>query len=234
MTVQFRTLLDMVDTAVSRRAISRTMKLFALRNGFAHHAFLELHGREARYFGDYPEKWERLYLAERSFRLDPVVAQARRSSGTFFWSAPGWLSTPGGPLKRFAANAIEHGVAHGLTISARASFDRQLLLSFASATGDFRFPKQQDLSDAVPVLMALSYRLSHIGEHSESTAKARLSSGELLCLTWAAKGKTGVEIGLLTHLSTRTVQHYLDSAREKLGASTVPHLVAISKDMKLI
>ncbi|QEE43347.1 LuxR family transcriptional regulator (plasmid) [Rhizobium sp. WL3] len=234
MTVQFRTLLDMVDTAVSGSAISRAMNSFALGNGFANHAFLELHGAGARYIGDYPDTWEHVYLAERLFRLDPVIAQARRRSGHFFWAAPDWFATRNGPLKRFATNAIEHGVTHGLTISARAGFDRQLLLSFANASGDFRKPKQQDLDDAVPVLMALYYRLSRIGEYSNSAGRARLSSGELLCLTWAAKGKTAVEIGLITRLSTRTVQHYLDSARAKLGAATVPHLVAISKDIKLI
>jgi len=234
MTIQFRALLDMVDTAVSRSAASRAVKSFALGNGFANHAILELHGGGARYLGDYPEAWERVYLAERLFRLDPVIAQARRSIGHFFWAAPDWFATRSGPLKLFATNAIEQGLSHGLTISARASFDRQLLLSFANPNGDFHKPKHQDLNDAVPVLMALHYRLRHFGENSNREGQALLSSGEFLCLTWAAKGKTAVEIGLITRLSARTVQHYLDSARAKLGAATVAHLVAISKDSKLI
>jgi LuxR family transcriptional regulator, activator of conjugal transfer of Ti plasmids len=234
MTVQFRTLLDIVDTAASRSAISQALTAFADGNGFSHHAFLDLHGSEARYFGDYPKTWEGLYLAECFFGLDPVIARAKRSSGTFFWAARDWFATRRGPLKRFAASAIEHGVAHGLTVSATASFNRQLLLSFANAGGDFRQPTPQELSDAIPLLMALNYRLGQIAENSYAAARPQLSSRELLCLTWAAKGKTAVEIGLIHGLSTRTVQHYLDSAREKLGAATVPHLVAISKDIKLI
>ncbi len=48
------------------------------------------------------------------------------------------------------------------------------------------------------------------------------------------QGKGTPEISILTGLSARTVQHYLDAARLKLGAATVAQLVAISKDTKLI
>ncbi len=57
---------------------------------------------------------------------------------------------------------------------------------------------------------------------------------EILCLKWAAMGKTAPETAIITGLSPRTVQHYLDAARGKLNASTVTHLVAISKDLKVI
>lgn len=234
MTMQFRTLLDMVDTAVSHRAISQAMASFSNANGFEHHAFLELQGGGARYLSDYPEDWERVYLAQRFFRLDPVVTRARRSTGTFFWSAADWLGSPETELQSFACNAIEQGITHGLTISARASFDRQLLLTFANPNSDFRRLDEADLCDAVGTLMGLHYRMRQIGGQWIACGHSRLSSRELLCLTWAAKGKTAPETAIITRLSTRTVQHYLDAARAKLGAATVPHLVAISKDMQLI
>lgn len=234
MTIKFRGLLDVVDTAANARSISQAMNAFANENGFSHHAFLDLQGAGARYLGDFPEEWERLYFAQRFDRLDPVVTQARRGSGAFFWSARDWQKIPRRNIQSFAANAIEHGVSHGLTISARAGFDRQLLLTFASAFDNYLHPKQHDLSDAVPTLMGLYHRLERLGGTSGNTQGALLSSRELLCLTWAAKGKTAAETGTITGLSTRTVQHYLDSAREKLYAATVAHLVAISKDLGLI
>jgi len=55
-----------------------------------------------------------------------------------------------------------------------------------------------------------------------------------MCLKWAAKGKTAPETAILTGINPRTVQHYLDKAREKLEAATVPHLVAIAKDHGLL
>jgi LuxR family transcriptional regulator, activator of conjugal transfer of Ti plasmids len=234
MTITFRGLLDMIDTAANARSISQAMNAFAKANGFSHHAFLDLQGAGASYLGNFPEEWERLYLAQNFCRLDPVVTRARRGSGAFFWSARDWQKIPRSNIQSFAANAIEHGVSYGLTISARAGFDRQLLLTFASAFDNFLHPRQHDLSDAVPTLMGLYHRLERLSGTSANAQEARLSSRELLCLTWAAKGKTAAETGMMTGLSMRTVQHYLDSARQKLHAATVAHLVAISKDIDLI
>jgi LuxR family transcriptional regulator, activator of conjugal transfer of Ti plasmids len=234
MTIKFRGLLDMVDTAANVRSLSQAVNAFANASGFSHYAFLDLQGAGARYLGNFPAEWERLYFAQRFCQLDPVVTRARRGSGAFFWSARDWQTIPRMTIQSFAANAIKHGISHGLTISARAGFDRQLLLTFASAFDNFLRPKQHDLSDAVPALMGLYHRLEHLGGTSANSPGARLSSRELLCLTWAAKGKTAAETGTITGLSTRTVQHYLDSAREKLHAATVAHLVAISTDLGLI
>lgn len=53
-------------------------------------------------------------------------------------------------------------------------------------------------------------------------------------MMWAAKGKTAPETARLTGIKARTVQNYLDNARRKLGAATVPQLVAIAKDHGLV
>ncbi len=42
MSLQFRALLDMVDTAVNPGAVSQAIRFFALDNGFEHHAYLSL------------------------------------------------------------------------------------------------------------------------------------------------------------------------------------------------
>lgn len=48
------------------------------------------------------------------------------------------------------------------------------------------------------------------------------------------KGKNGPETAKITGIKPRTVQHYLDNARRKLGAQSVPHLVAIARDHGLV
>lgn len=48
------------------------------------------------------------------------------------------------------------------------------------------------------------------------------------------EGKTAPETAMLTGINARTVQHYLDKARAKLGAESVPELVAIAKDRGLV
>lgn len=233
MSYQFRMLLDIVDTAMDRSTFSHALKTLAANQGFSHYAYLSLAGDQVKYLGDYPPLWERLYLKARLDKLDPVIARARHSAGTFTWSASEWMNsnTPG--IKAFAVNAIEHGIMHGMSISARASFDTQLILSFCSPDLRRR-PTSLDTSDAIPLLMGLHYRLTPILGMRQHAIFSPLSSRETLCLIWAAKGKTAPETATITGLSPRTVQHYLDAARYKLRASTISHLIAIAKDIKLI
>jgi DNA-binding response OmpR family regulator len=49
---------------------------------------------------------------------------------------------------------------------------------------------------------------------------ARLHEREIETLTWASRGKTSVEIGIILGLAPRTVDFHLDNARERLGVSS--------------
>lgn len=231
MSFSFTSLLDFVDTSMTARAIGHALGCFARHHGFRHYAYLSLQDGGLRYFGDYPKDWRQQYMAEELHRLDPVIATARRVTGPFVWSTGDWGDQR---LDAFKTNAIGHGLSQGVTIAARASFDRQLLLSFSGPDARSRALLSQDISNAVPVLMGLHYKLSELAVAPLNTHLMPLSSRELLCLTWAAKGKTAVETGMITSLSTRTVQHYLDAARLKLGAATVSQLVAIAKDRSIL
>lgn len=231
MSFSFTSLLDFVDTSTTSRAIGHALGSFARHHGFLHYAYLSIEDNGLRYLGDYPEDWRQQYMADQMFRLDPVIAMARRLTGTFAWSTDDWTNDR---LEGFKLKAADHGLSQGLTIAARASFDRQLLLSFSGPDAQSQALLCQDLSTAVPVLMGLHYKLSDLGTGSLNRRIVPLSSRQLLCLTWAARGKTAVETGIITSLSTRTVQHYLDAARERLGAATVPHLVAIAKDRRIL
>lgn len=233
MPLTFRTLLDFVDTATHPQALHPVLERFTRAHGFRHYAYLSLQTSGTRYLGDYPPRWEGQYLGERLDRLDPVIARARSCSGAFWWSVADWAKIGDRRLKLFASDALGHGVGYGLSISARASFDTQLVLSFAGAEHVQPMP-EKEIADAVPLLMGFHYRLSTMLGLSSGPGFKPLSSRETLCLAWAARGKTAPETAAITGLSPRTVQHYLDAAREKLGAVTISQLVAISKDLKLI
>lgn len=233
MPLTFRALLDFIDTATHPNTLHRVLKRFTNEHGFRHYAYLSLQTAGCRYLGDYPSAWAQQYFSEHLERTDPVIARARQSSGSFLWSASDWAETADTTLRGFAADAISHGVIHGLSISARASFDTQLVLSFAGAQPT-QLLMAKEMAEAVPLLMGFHYRLSPLLDLQTGQSLKPLSSREMLCLIWAAKGKTAPETAAITGLSPRTVQHYLDAAREKLGAVTVSQLIAISKDLKLI
>jgi DNA-binding CsgD family transcriptional regulator len=47
-------------------------------------------------------------------------------------------------------------------------------------------------------------------------------------LTWVARGKTAWEIGQILGISPRTVESYIKTAREKLGATNTVQAVSIA------
>ena len=50
--------------------------------------------------------------------------------------------------------------------------------------------------------------------------ETRLHDREIETLTWASRGKTSVEIGIILGLAPRTIDFHLDNARVKLGVSS--------------
>ena len=58
-----------------------------------------------------------------------------------------------------------------------------------------------------------------------------LSDREKECLALFRKGYTYEKIGKILHLSARTVEHYLESVKNKLGIQTRPELYAIAEKL---
>jgi LuxR family transcriptional regulator, activator of conjugal transfer of Ti plasmids len=232
--LEFCSLVDTLDVAQDEVTIKDALRQFTQCCGYERFAYLKKEGAHVRTFNSYPEEWQRLYLCGDYSKLDPVVMQARRIRGVFSWTAENW-DIQGSPLtRRFRDEAIGHGLRCGLTVSLDGAYGASILLTFASPERRVDTPAGFDASRAVQLAMMIHYRLKMIAIKIAINSKQVLSPREVLCLTWAMKGKSTIETAAVTGLSPRTVQHYLDKARTKLGADTVPQLVAIAKDRKLI
>jgi DNA-binding CsgD family transcriptional regulator len=74
-------------------------------------------------------------------------------------------------------------------------------------------------------------QLDRIGDTDRTepdAARQVLTPREIECLTWAARGKTTDEIGLILHRSHETVDFHLSNAMLKLAARNRAHAVAIA------
>jgi DNA-binding response OmpR family regulator len=69
----------------------------------------------------------------------------------------------------------------------------------------------------------IAARLARIARLDTLPKLADLNERERETLTWAARGKTSVEIGRILGLTKRTVDFHIDNARVKLGATTRIH-----------
>jgi DNA-binding response OmpR family regulator len=71
------------------------------------------------------------------------------------------------------------------------------------------------------VLAALiTARLARVARSAVWPKRVGLREREVETLTWAARGKTFGEIGMILGLSKRTVEFHLENARRKLGVAT--------------
>ena len=62
---------------------------------------------------------------------------------------------------------------------------------------------------------------------SLNTHTASLSARERECIFYTAKGNTAAQVGKIMHLSRRTVETYLQSAKEKLFVNKTSDLVKL-------
>lgn len=229
-----RSLIDMAEAAHDERMIKKALKSFTRSCGFERFAYLQKEGLEIRTFNSYPQQWQAIYLGGKYSRIDPVITEAKRRMKTFSWTADDWPVRGTSELKRFRDQAIEHGIRSGVTIPIEGSFASTMMLTFASSEKKADISKLLDSQKAIHAVLAIHYRLKITAATTILAPKQLLSPREALCLMWAAKGNTAWETAGLTGISSRTVQHYLDSARRKLDAVTIPQLVAIAKDRGLV
>lgn len=232
---QFRTLIDTLDVANNDHMIRHALKNFAQDCGFERFAYLQVAGARIRTFNSYPAEWGDIYFKESYSRVDPVVTEAKRRMQFFEWSASAWPKRGLEPEeKRFRSQAMDFGLRAGITVPVEGSYGTVLMLTFATSREKADTSMIGDLSRAESAALATHYRLQHLASRELQFADLHLTPTEATCLGWIAAGKSMIEIAHALDSTHRTVQHHLDQARRKLGASRLPQAVAIAKDHGLI
>lgn len=232
---QLQSLIDTVDVANDERTVKAALRTYAVACGFERFAYLQIAAFDIRTFNSYPAEWENIYLHNRYSVIDPVVAQAKRRMAMFDWSAETWPKhSDSREFRRFRSEAMDFGIRSGITTAIRGSFQSTLMLTLASSRARLDSAHVRDAEGAARAALCAYYRLKLLAERPGRPADFGLSPKELVCLRWAAKGKSMQDIADLTNVQHRTVQHYLDNVRGKLDAANLVQAVAIAKDHGLL
>jgi LuxR family transcriptional activator of conjugal transfer of Ti plasmids len=229
-----QTLIDMLEVAQDEQMVTGAVKSFANAYGYKQFAYLHTEGLDIRTFNTYPEPWNKDYLVKNYSRIDPVITEAKRRGDVFNWKCDDWPARGASDLRRFRDEAIDNGIRSGVTIPVNGSFGTTHMLTFASSERSVNVSGLLDDRTAVQIVMAIHYRLRMIGASTVLNPKQALSPRELRCVMWAAKGRNTPDTAMLTGINPRTVQHYLDNARRKFDAQTLPQLIAMVKDRGLL
>jgi LuxR family transcriptional regulator, activator of conjugal transfer of Ti plasmids len=228
-------LIDAIDVASSEHMIGNALKNYAIACGFERFAYMQAYATEMKTFNNYPSEWGGIYFRHRYSKIDPVVTTAKRGRQMFNWSSDEWIkSGTSKEVRKFCSQAMSFGIRAGTTIPVEGSYGAVILLTFATSRSRFDAAVLGDALSAQRAALAVHYRLRDLADLPKTEPALCLSSKEAICLKWSEHGRTMQEIADLTKIQYRTVQHYLDNARRKLGARNVTQAVAIAKDHDLL
>lgn len=185
---------------------------------------------------DLVEQWR----AQRLHLVSPIAAVCRMSMRPFLWDAQTvadavlegregrirWPLTP------------DNGFFGGITIPVHMPGGRTGSVSWYSRQKDLDLAAV--LAEHGDLLQAAGHRFMEMVYAARAEANtcadssSRLSERELECLTWAALGRTDIEIGAVIHRSPATARFHIDNAVRKLGARNRTQAVAIAAHEGLI
>ncbi len=173
----------------------------------------------------------------------PVTQQCGRVSDSFMWhcdpAATEWSKTRLSDSKCAVLNHLGRFADGATTVPVHRAGSKAGYVSWFSRDGS-RLAELHGKSYEETYLISHAFirRVDEITGAKRSACAAGeeviLSAREIECLTWAAYGKTGEEIGMIIKRSHETARFHLRNAMQKLNASNRTHAVAIACSRGLI
>lgn len=181
------------------------------------------------------------WIRQRLHLVSPIAAVCRMSTRPFAWDARTVADAVLDTRTRPAVNwplTPERGFYGGITVPVHMPRGRTGSVSWYSRDPAIDVAAVLAEHDDVLRLAGLRFLdLAYAGRadiEASMDAAVPLSERELECLTWAALGRTDVEIGAIIHRSPTTARFHIDNAVRKLGARNRIQAVAMAAQRGLI
>lgn len=229
----FEKVIDASAIASDETSLKAALSKLAKELGFERYAYLNLQAAESFAVSDYPQEWQERYFARSYSMIDPVVTFAKRRMVTFSWDSSAGGRKPSKALRRFHSEAAEFGIRSGVSIPIRTGFGHMAMLTLATAASS------ASTHDIDPIAAAATVAQLHARlalQRSVPTVQTRihLKPEELLCLRWAAEGKTARMIAQIEGMSFGNVRFFMENAKSALEAVSLPQATATAKALGLI
>lgn len=178
----------------------------------------------------FPGEWADRYNGCGYVTRDPIVERLQVDRAPFTWKDAYSSSAHADNVALIDGEAREFGLRGGFVVPVTLLDSSLAAISFGGADSDF---SPEDRSMLVFLANCAVGATLKMRSRSKRPLEV-LSPRENECLLWAADGKTDWEIATILGISKPTVTKHIVSAREKLGAETKAHAIAVALRQKII
>ena len=201
-------------------AVSARFQIFAEALGFASVACFKVPDpgeplEQCMQMCTRPQAWIDRYIEQGYVRVDPLVLEVFRSTGTYRWTEI--MSRPAADpvVDQIRSERAEFGLHDGLNVPIYESKGYAGLVSLAGE-GEITAQVKSTLTVASVFVHNRLVTLSREKLLPDDLLTAR----EIECLTWAAEGKSDWEIGQILKISSKTVNYHIENTKRKFGVPT--------------
>lgn len=228
---EFEDYLEKSQSANSVCELWAGLQFEVMKVGFENLVFVQMHnsGHIEVPWRELPSGYDDVYVQNKWNQIDPVLQRTMKAVLPFKWEDIACSPELKRVQRRFLDDCRKLGVHNGFTVPIHAP-GRRDIVSLSMRTGDKLEANRLPLVH----MMVLQTWARHValGECSSSQQNlVKLSERERACLRWIKDGKTYDDIAEILHISRKTVDGHLTSARFKLGATNT--LTAVVKAIQL-
>lgn len=174
----------------------------------------------------YDQDWVERYLQQDYARVDPVVQGCFQRFHPVDWKRLDWS---GKATRSFLGEALDAGVGHqGFSVPIRGPNGQFALFSISDRVSDDKWAKftQNRVADLILVAHFINQKALEIERGTDFRTIKSLSPREVDVLTMLAMGLNRAQAAESLDISEHTLRAYVETARQKLGATNTTHAVA--------
>ncbi|MBS7542494.1 autoinducer binding domain-containing protein [Ancylobacter oerskovii] len=186
--------------------------------------------RERTLFQRLPAGWAERYNGRGYLFRDPIFHRLQHERVPFSWEDAYGSCERTDDVSLIRGEASEFGLRAGYVVPIALLGNGLAAISF----GGDRASLDPAATSALGFLA--SYAIGRALQHTfvRKRSLGSLTVREYECLQWASEGKTDWEIAIILGISRPTVTKHLQAIREKLGAVTKGHAIAIALRNKIL
>jgi DNA-binding CsgD family transcriptional regulator len=179
--------------------------------------------------------WRRHFLEQGYEKIDPSPRALTYFNGAFTWADVKALMADEADTAMWS-DARDGGMGDGLIIPAAPRKITSPIVRLITADSQFD-------ADILPLMKSISviYASSIMSftdqppvDRALADPDTQLTTREIECLHWCARGKTNVEIATILAISRHTVNSHIENAKRKLGVATRVQAAAIAHQLGLL